>query len=750
MTLIPAIVLAVLGSLGLAGGSVLQHRAVPASGRTMTTGQLAALLRRPLWLAGLLMVVAATLANLAALRLAPLVVIQPMGVLAVVWSVVMAPRGAPLPTGDDPWLQGPHRPGRADWAAVAVIFAGLAGFTVAAAASTTPVSHLPGRAAVLVAAGACVVLAACLAAVHRLPGPGPAAGARRCLLLAAAGAVCYGLTATLVKLAFMLLASGLALGSVQVLGAAGGALAACLVGGLAVQQAYTAGRAEVVVAALATIDPMVAATLGMVLLGEGRAGSAGSVVAMAASGSLAGLGVAALARLHSREVPGSPASRLTVSPGWAGSPDTAGTVLFPHGHSSAPTRIALVSDYSPATLGGAENAFANQVRALAASAEVLVACPDSRAGAQLAARAGAAYLPLPVAFIAPGLGFPVARNTDRLRATLRRAFVDAGVEAVHVHSEFGIAAAAIQVAHEMGVPAIETVHTFFWQAGAPVQPLLAAAGPAFHRLVTGWAGTRERLAECPGDSALRNMTLTTARQADAVVSPSAHQATRLRAAGLTRVDVVPNAVPDNPSARPLARVEGPLRVLWTGRFAAEKRVLPFIAAAMEAIDAVGPGRLQVDLLGTGPQFCAAARMIDETPGIRLHGRVPNTDVPAWLARSHCSVLSSVGWDNQPMTVAESIMALRGVVWCDPALTEGLSQAGIPAFGPGGLTRALIGLALDPSPVLAASAAAVDARGLFSPDSFTESALDVYRRAAAVPSPDRPAVRIESPQIVSNP
>lgn len=762
MALAPAIALAGLGSFGLAGGSVLQHRSATAStqsdstrsasthqdsGRpaatptsqshatTMTRRQLAAMIRRPAWLAGMLAVVVATLLNLAALRLAPVTVIQPLGVMAVVWSVLLAPSGAGRRRGHS----GSRRTG-ATWASVALILAGLIGFTVFSTTTTTTPAAIPGVTPVLAGAAISCLVGATLTATHRLAPAG-----LRCLALGASGAVFYGLTATLVRLGFSLLSAGDALTSTSVITTAAGALAACLVGGVIVQQAYALGHAEIVVAALTTIDPIVAATLGLTVLGEGCSETALSIAAMAVCGLLAAAGVAALSRARSHKQPTPP------TPGPATHPAAYRTALSDsapdddptHPHSAHRPRIALVSDYTMATLGGAESAFGEQARALAASADVLIACPASPALAALGRHPGITAFPVPVALTLPGLGLPVARNTARLRAALRNAFIAHRIDAVHVHSEFGIAAAAIDVAHELGIPAAETVHTFFWQAPAAAQPLLRLVGPRFHRLVTGYAGTTAQLARLSGDSALRNMTLTVAQHADHVISPSAHQAEHLRDAGLTRVDVVPNTVAEAPDARPVTTIDGPLRVLWTGRFAPEKRVLPFLAAAIEALDVVGPGLLRIDLLGTGPQFCAAARLVDDRPGIHLHGRVPHDDIPRWLARSHCSVLSSLGWDNQPMTVAESVTALRGVIWCDPALTEGVDRAGIPAFGPNGLTRRLIGLAVDPAPVLDASAAAVEARRPFGRDRFARSVLDVYRLAAGNPRL-RPTLITESP------
>lgn len=393
-------------------------------------------------------------------------------------------------------------------------------------------------------------------------------------------------------------------------------------------------------------------------------------------------------------------------------------------------RVALISDYTLSTLGGAENAFYEQVLSLAEQTEVLAVCPPSDRLAVLGRHPRVTALGMPASWIVPGLGFPVTRQTRQRQQRLRQAFQAAGVALVHVHSEFGIAAAAIAAARELGLPVVQTIHTFFWQIKAPIQKLLAVGTPAVHGWMTGMPGARRQLAPLPGDSALRNMSLTVGQHVDRVVSPSAHQAQRLYAAGLRKLDVVPNAVTRNPQARPVRHIDGPLRVLWMGRFSDEKRVLEFIRSGLRALDQVGPQRLQIDLLGTGLRYAAAARIIGDRPGINLVGRVAAADIPQWLARGHVTVLSSIGWDNQPMTVAESITALRGVIWSDPALTEGLTEAGIPAFGHDEdvLTQRLVELAEDPAPVIAASAAAVEARRLFDPATFRRAIFAVYRRA----------------------
>lgn len=399
---------------------------------------------------------------------------------------------------------------------------------------------------------------------------------------------------------------------------------------------------------------------------------------------------------------------------------------------SALERIAVVSDYSLTTLGGAETAYYEQVRTLGQHFDVLaMSCPAPRLD-ELGTHPGVTAIGVPVWFRVPLYGLPVTRNTPELTEFFADTFRTRRTQLVHIHSEFGIGAAALMAARQVGIPVVHTIHTFFWQTALPVQRVLGWATPRYHSFVTRMPGTDLVLDERPGNSALRNMTLTIARQVDRIVSPAAHQARALRAAGLERVTVIPNTLAAPPDAEPLSRVGRPLRVLWVGRFIAEKRVLPFIRSARQALDALPAGALEVDMLGVGPEFRAAQRLVVGYPQINLHGRVPHSEVTARLARSHVSVLTSVGWDNQPMVVVESINALRGVIVSDPELQEGLAGPGIPAFGRDESTLAdvLVALARDPEPVVAASKACLVAREEFSVDTYLARTLRVYEDVLA--------------------
>ena len=403
-------------------------------------------------------------------------------------------------------------------------------------------------------------------------------------------------------------------------------------------------------------------------------------------------------------------------------------VNFPEGLRS----IAVISDYSMTTLGGAETAYFEQVRTLGQHLEVTAMSSGCPRLTELGNQPGVTAIEVPIWFRVPLLGLPVTRHTAELRDFFRRTFIERGIQLMHIHSEFGIAAAAVAAAQELGIPVVHTIHTFFWQTQWPIQRPLGWGTPLYHKFVTGLEPSREVLADEPGNSALRNMTLTVARQVDSIISPSSHQAARLAEAGLGPITVIPNTMAAPIDAAVLERIGRPLRLLWIGRFVPEKRILPFIRAACTALDALPPNALEIDIVGEGEQFSKAQRLAAGHPQINLHGRVQHSRVQDMLAQSHLSVLTSVGWDNQPMVIVESINGLRGVIVCDPALTEGLDGPGIPAFGTDEetLARVMIDLATNTDKVVEASKACLSAREEFSVETYVARTLGVYADALA--------------------
>lgn len=268
-----AVLLAVLGSLFFAVAATLQHRAVgtvtPAA-CVLTARGLVDLVRRPRWLAGLALGTTGAALHVLALVLAPLPVVQPLGVLAVPMAVLLAAR---------------TRPPAGVLAGMALTVGGVAVFVAlsAGARAGVPIGSLTD-------AGLAVAVA--VAVLGRLAHARP--GWIRSLACATAAAIAFGFASVLLRAVAQILA-GNAASLPDVAAALAGAAVALLAGGWLVQQAFASGPPEPVVACLTVVDPIVGVGLAMAVLGEGRADAPGVLLAAAA---VATVGVFVLARHH--------------------------------------------------------------------------------------------------------------------------------------------------------------------------------------------------------------------------------------------------------------------------------------------------------------------------------------------------------------------------------------------------------------------------------------------------------------------
>ena len=392
--------------------------------------------------------------------------------------------------------------------------------------------------------------------------------------------------------------------------------------------------------------------------------------------------------------------------------------------------ILIVCDYFLDYLGGAQTAIAAQAAALReAGHDVTVVAPGRRRKPATGA-SSTSHLEWNARVVLPVLDMAVVRNSRATRSRLDALVVELGIDVVHVHSEFGLAVAALEVAASRGIAGVHTVHTLYWRSGVRSSRLLACVIRGLHRWATGLTSPTIRLCDNEIDNAMRGLTLATAVRADVVVSPSAHQAKDLRAAGVRNVAPVANCVPPETGsfAQPVLRTAGPLRVLWIGRCIPEKRAAEFAEAAALACEIVGQDALQVTIAGEGPLLPGIRTIAKRTRGIRVLGRVNGSVVARLLADHDVTALTSHGYDNQPMTVAESISALRGVIYVDAQIREGVDSAGIFVDDPTveGMAAALVLLAQDSRPVERASAHAVAARGIFSSTAHASSLEEIYR------------------------
>lgn len=352
---------------------------------------------------------------------------------------------------------------------------------------------------------------------------------------------------------------------------------------------------------------------------------------------------------------------------------------------AATPAVLLVCDYSLTYLGGAQTAFIRQAQALASEGvRTVVLAPDADELADAAA-SGIVTVAPPRRGTIPVLDLPLlgrARDLEPLvAATVRRHRVDTIV----VHSEFALAAAAVAVGKRLGIPVLHTVHTFFWRAPAALAPF-APVVSRVHRSLTGISDGGKYRGSHALNNALRTMTLRIAERADVVLSPSRHQAEALREAGAGRVEAFSNvaqplAVTDPPSGEPL-------RLLWVARFAPEKRV-------DVALDAM---RLVHERLGDRVVLDVAGGTHRPVPGVVFHGSVPGSRVAELMDAADAALITSLGFDNQPMVALEAFSHGRPVIVSDPVLAGEFGDAamGTPGTDAEALAELIVRLEADRS------------------------------------------------------
>lgn len=283
-----AIVVMVLASLFFATGATLQHTVIgthvvdhSATNKTMNLGQLKRMVTNRRWLGALLIVTCGFLLHVTAITMAPVTVIQPLGILAVPWSILMAAK-----------IHG-HRITAKMGLAVAMTLGGIVIFSSMAAANAAP-DHNTHPDAVL--RGSLIVYAlGCLFAVLAIKGK---SALWRSLWWATGGAFLFGLSSAQIKAISVMIREPGFLWSPWFFTMMTIFALTLATGGIMIQQGYACGPAEVVVGSMDTTDPIVGVSFGLVLLGEGVNISAPEGAVMVAAAILAVAGVVTLLRFH--------------------------------------------------------------------------------------------------------------------------------------------------------------------------------------------------------------------------------------------------------------------------------------------------------------------------------------------------------------------------------------------------------------------------------------------------------------------
>lgn len=249
------IVIALIGGLFLALGAQFQHRGVTVveerhgSGHKagLSVAQILRLLRSPWWVLGTVLLGLAILAQLTSLGFAPIIVVQPLGVVALVITALVNARVSHTPLT------------RQAIRAIGFCVGGIAIFvTFAAIFAQETVINTSQLVIILVILGVVILVLAAAFAFFR----------RRftAIFYIISAGVLYGFVATLAKVVINRVISnnfeGLTVFAIVAL------LLAMALGAYFVQTAYSVGSPDLVIAGLTVVDPLIAVSIGIIVLRE--------------------------------------------------------------------------------------------------------------------------------------------------------------------------------------------------------------------------------------------------------------------------------------------------------------------------------------------------------------------------------------------------------------------------------------------------------------------------------------------------
>ena len=285
--------IALIGAVFLSIGTQFQHAGVAhvdANSTNDTSGglsvkQILALLRRPSWVIGTLLLGLAIIFQLTSIGLSPLIVVQPLGAIALVITAVVNARVSKV------------RLDRASIRAIATCVGGIALFVGVAAffAQSHPITETQ-LAVVLTILAIVLVTFGTLFAIFR--------DRFKPIFYIIGAGVLFGFVATIAKVVIgriqTLIEMEFRTGSIEwlTIGLVVGLAGAAALGSYFVQTAYSNGPPDLVIAGLTVIDPIVAITIGIVVLGEAQGAPLWAIFAFVVAGAIAIYGVFQLSKHH--------------------------------------------------------------------------------------------------------------------------------------------------------------------------------------------------------------------------------------------------------------------------------------------------------------------------------------------------------------------------------------------------------------------------------------------------------------------
>lgn len=279
-----AILLAIAAAVALAYGAHFQNAAVVADSAqkvkiqgSLSLKQLISLVSRPKWLSGTAFMVGGIILQLASLSLAPLIVVQPVGAVALVITSLLNAQTTKT------------RITRPTLIAVGLCTAGIAAFVAMASGVAHEAVINDDRLREVL--GVLLTILAIFTALFFTIGK-----KAKALTYVAGAGVLYGFVATLAKVVIQrIYQQQFEVLTLLCLVALVGAVS---LGGWFVQNAYSSGPPDLVIAGLTVIDPLVAVSIGIVILGEAKQANFLTILGWLLSAIIAIIGVYLLSRVH--------------------------------------------------------------------------------------------------------------------------------------------------------------------------------------------------------------------------------------------------------------------------------------------------------------------------------------------------------------------------------------------------------------------------------------------------------------------
>ena len=279
-----AVLLALVGAVALAFGAQWQNDAVGdqqgKGGKThgsLGLRQMLELMKRPKWLVGTGLLGLAVVFQIAALSLAPLIVVQPLGAIALVVTSVLNARISKTKLNQVTVI------------AIALCIVGVGGFVTTASTIAHEYVLTDGQMWQVLSILAVILVGLISVAVRK------AKNGKAIYFVVGAG-ILYGFVATLTKVVIQRIYQGqfewLTLLCLVVLGVA------VSLGGWFVQSAYASGPPDLVIAGLTVVDPMVAVLIAGTILGEAHTANPLTIVLFVLCGGTAIVGVLLLSQFH--------------------------------------------------------------------------------------------------------------------------------------------------------------------------------------------------------------------------------------------------------------------------------------------------------------------------------------------------------------------------------------------------------------------------------------------------------------------